>query len=879
MLRVLLSRIWATLRRRRLDEECDEEVREHLEMLQERFIRRGMAPAEALYAARRQFGGITQMKQHLRERRALPLVDVLLQDMRHAVRQLRRSKRFTASAALTLALGIGATTAVFAVLHTVVLQPLPYAEPDRLMAFRSLDRRSSQPTQLSYPTFFDVRERNRVFERVISYRDASFTLTDSSPAVRVTGEIVSWELFPLLGVQPELGRGFRPEEEQPGAHVAVLGHALWTNRFGGDREIVGKAVPINGELFTIVGVAPEGFHFPVGMPGVQLWVTLSEDAMARDERGARMLEAIGRLKPGVSPEQARAQLDAVAGALARQYPDSNSNIATTWIQPELKRLTGRGERAMLILLGAVALVLLIACANVASLLLARATDRAREFAVRMALGAPRAALVRQLLVESLALAVLGTGTGVLLAMGILKAILPLAGDMVPRLAETTVDGRVLAFSAILAVLTSVLFGLAPALQAAAADPAGGLKEGARSIAPGHDRFRSALVVSQIALGLMLLAGAELLMAGFLHLMQRDPGFRTDHLLTFDIGVPDAQSTAAAQIAFSDRLLERMATVPGVQTAATGTPLPLQGHTMSVAFDIEERPAAVPDRPRSDMAIVTPGYFTAMGVPLLQGRDFSGREDAGTPPVLVVNQAFARRYFPGEDAIGKRIGSGAGGSPGQPPVLREIVGVVGDAKQAVLGDDPDPIYYFPYKQLPWGIGTIVLRTTVPPLEVVPAARAALASLDGQVPMGQIRTGETLSAGVIGLARFLTALMGSFAAIALLLTVIGLYGVLSYMVARRRHEIGVRIALGAGRGQVIGIVWRRAALLVTAGLIIGSAGAFGVGRVLGSVVFGLPVGIPAIVAGACCVIAITSAVAAFAPAARAASVDPIQALRSE
>jgi putative ABC transport system permease protein len=877
MLRMLLSRIWGTFRKHRLDEEFDEELRAHLDMLQERFIRRGMEPTEAFYAARRQFGGVTQVKQDLQERRALPLIDVLVQDIRHAFRQLRRSKRFTASAAVTLALGIGATTAVFAVIHTVILQPLPYAEPDRLMAFRSLDRRGApKPTLLSYPNFFDFREQNRVFDHLISYRDAPFTLTDSLPPIQVTGEIVSWDLFLLLGIQPDLGRGFRPEEERPGTHVAVLSHALWTNRFGRDREIVGKAIQMNGVPFTVVGVTPERFQFPVDIPAVQLWVTLSEDATAADQRGGRMLDAIGRLKPGVSAEQARTQMDVVAGALARQYPDSNRNIATTWIQPELKRLTDRGEKAMWILLGAVALVLLIACANVASLLLARSTERAREFALQIALGASRVALLRQLFVESLALGLLGTAGGVLLAIGTLQAILPLAGDSIPRLAETDVDWQVLAFSAVLAALTSVLFGVAPALQAAAADPVGGLKEGARSIAPGRDRFRSALVVGQIALGLVLLVGAELLMASFLHLTQRDPGFRADHLLTFDIGVSEAQSTVAKQIAFCDRVIERMRTIPGVQVAATGTPLPLQGHEMRVGFDIEERPAAVSDRPRSDMAIVTPRYFAAMGIPLLKGRDFSERDDAGAPPVLVVNQAFARKYFPGEDVIGKRIQPGAG----RPPTpMREIVGIAGDAKQAVLGTDSDPIYYFPYKQLPWRIGTIILRTAVPPVEVESAARAALASLDRQVPMSQIRTGEGLSAAVIAPARFLTVLMGSFAAIALLLTVAGLYGVLSYMVARRRREIGVRIALGAGRGEVIGIVLLRAALLVTTGLILGSAGALGVARLLGNIEFGVPGGIAVIVAGACCMMAITSSVAAFVPAARAASVDPIQALRSE
>lgn len=463
-----------------------------------------------------------------------------------------------------------------------------------------------------------------------------------------------------------------------------------------------------------------------------------------------------------------------------------------------------------------------------------------------------------------------------MSIGVLQGVLPLAGDRIPRLAETSVDGRVLAFSAFLAVLTSVMFGLVPALQAAAADPINGLKAGASSIAPSHDRFRNALVVGQIALGLVLLVAANLLIAGFLNLTRRDPGFRSDNLLTFDIGLPQSQYAVAEQIALCDRLLERMKAIPGVHAAATGTPLPLQGHEMTIAFDIEERPAGASDRPRSDVAIVSPGYFTAMGIPVLVGRDFGERDDARAVPVLVVNEAFVRKYFPGQDVVGKRIRPGVGA----PPILmREIVGVVGDAKQAVLGTDSDAIYYFPYTQLPWRIGTIVLRTAGPPLELAPAAREALASLDPAIAMSQIRTGEGLSAAVTAPARLVTVLMSGFAALALLLTVAGLYGVLSYMVARRRREIGVRAALGAGRGAVIAIVWRRAALLVAIGLIVGSAGAFGVGRVLTNLLGGLPAGIPAVVAGACCAMAIASSLAALVPAGQAASVDPIEALRSE
>jgi putative ABC transport system permease protein len=874
MLRAILSRLSGTFRRRHHDEELDEEVRAHLEMLQERFIARGMDPAEAFYAARRQFGGVTQLKEDARERRALPALDLLVRDLTYAFRRLRKARAFTAAAALTLALGIGATTAVFAVLDAVVLRPLPFAEPDRLMAFRSMDRRGApRPTQLSYPDFFDFRKQNRVFEHLVSYRDAGFTLADSLPAVQVTGMIVSWDLFQAVGVQPELGRGFLREEEKPGTHVAVLSHRLWKSRFAGDRGIAGRAIRMNGTLFTVVGVAPAGFQFPAEMRAVELWVTLSEDAAAMEQRGGRMLEAIGRLKPGVSAEQARAQMDLVAGALAVQYP-GNKNVASTMVMPELERLAGSSLKPLLILLGAVAMLLMIACANVASLLLARNAERARELALRTALGASRQAVVRQLLIESLALAFLGTVGGVALAFGALRTILPIAAESIPRLAGAGIDGRVLAFSIGMAVLTSLLFGLAPALQATGADPAGALKDGARNIARGNDRFRSGLVVVQITLGLILLVGAELMMAGFLHLVRRDPGFEPDHLLTFEVGL-SSQSDAGRQSAFCDRMLEQLRAIPGVQGAATGRPLPLQGHEMRIGFDIEERPAPAPDRPRSDAAIVTPGYFATMGIPLLDGRDFVERDDAGAPPVLVVNQAFARKFFPGQSVIGKRIQPGAGRSP----VMREIVGLVGDAMQAPLGADSDPIYYFPYKQLPWSIGTVVLRTAVPPAEVESAARAALSNLDREAAMHRVRSGRELAASTISQMEFLAVLMGSFAAIALLLTAAGLYGVLSYSVARRRGEIGIRMALGAARKEVVALVFRQAMRMVAAGLVLGSACAAAGERLLGTLVFGIPPANAILLAGACSILVIAAAAAACIPALRAASVDPMQTLRSE
>lgn len=654
----LLRRLRYLIERDRCERELDDELQFHLEMKRRELASRGLDRAAATLAARRSLGNLLLTRDHVRDVWIAPWLQSVARELRHALRELRRSRRFTVFAGLTLAVGMGAAAAVFAVLDVIVLRPLPYAEPEGLMAFRSVDQRDERPSQLSYPNFIDSRERNRVFDHLVSYRDARFTLGESVPPVPVAGQIVSWDLFPLLGIQPALGRGFRP------------------------------------------------------------------------------------------------------------------------------------------------------------------------------------------------------------------------GDRLPRLADAVIDSRVLAFSAVLVVLTSVLFGLAPALRAASTDPAGAVREVARSVTLGRDRFRSVLVVGQVALALMLLVGANLLMSGLLALTRTDPGFRPDHLVAFDITTAEPY-TIEQEVALSDRVLGRMAAVPGVSAAAAGSPLPLQGHVMRLAFDIETRPMAASARPRSDAAIVTPGYFAAMGIPLLAGRDFNAGDDAGTAPVLVVNRAFQRRFFPGEEVVGKRIRPGAG----LDPVMREIVGVVGDARQTVAGTDADPIYYFPYEQLPWRIGTIVLRTSVPPLSTVPAVRQALGALNQNVTMQRLRTGEQLAAAVVAPARFLTVLMGTFAGVALLLTVAGLYGVLSYMVARRRHELGVRIALGAGRTAAVRIVSRRAVLLVLPGVIVGAAGSFLLGRLLGSMVFGVPADLGMVVAGAGSAMAVTGLAAAVVPAARAASIHPVQVLRAE
>jgi len=683
-----------------------------------------------------------------------------------------------------------------------------------------------------------------------------------------------------------LGRDFLASEEAAGTHVVVLSHTLWQMQFGGDRDIVGRTITLNREPYTVVGVAPVGFAFPVNEPKIQLWTTIAADREAppgdqpmTEQRGAHMLTALGRLKRGVSVEQARADLDVIARALAKQYPDTNTNVARASVRPELETLVGESRTPLLILLGAVGLVLLIACANIANLLLARTASREQEMAVRAAMGASRARVVRQLLTESLLLAMLGGAAGTVLAQYALGVVLPLGGQGIPRLAQASIDGRVLGFSLLLAFLTSVFFGLAPALHASRVDLASSLKEGSRLSTSKHDRIRGALVIAQVTLGLVLVTGAALLMASFLRLERSDLGLKPDHLLTFWFSLPESQYNTPQQLAFYDQMLLRMRALPGVESVAGVWPLPLGGDNATVSFNIEERPAGPANRPNARMAFATPGYFSTAGIPLLRGRFFNEHDDLKAPRVLIVNKAFADKFFPGEDVIGKRITPGTTAPGEKEDTVREIVGVVGSAKLYAMDAGPQPIYYFPYRQLLWEPPHVMLRTTVPPRTLESAVRQQMATLDPLVPVFQIRTMDELLSTQVTEPRFHTLLLGCFAGIALLLTMVGLYGVMAYSVARRTRELGVRIALGASRSTVLSMVLKQALVLLTAGLALGLATSLVADRLLQSMLFGLSSVNPAILGLSGLLVALTGLLAAYLPARRAAKVDPMVALRYE
>jgi predicted permease len=873
--------------RGRMDRDLADEIELHLEEKVDELMAAGLSRSDAAAAARRAFGSVTRVREQSSDVWRSRLAHDLASDVRYAVRQLRRTPSFAAAAILTLGIGIGANSAIFSLVNAVVFRPLPFHQPGSLVSVASMHVRDTpRPTTLSYFTFFEFR-RARVFERIVSYRDSGLTLTGSDLPIQLEAQIVSWDLFDLLGVPLVLGRGFLPSEEAPSARVVVLSYDVWQTQFGADPGIIGRSIVIDDEPNTVVGVAPAGFTFPIRSRPIQIWTTLARDASSAtvqpitEQRGARLLNTIARLPPGTTIEQSRARLDAVAARLAAEHPATHKNLPTTYVLPELKRMLGDAREPILILWGAVALVLLIACANIANMLLARTADRQHELSVRIAIGGSRGRVVRQLLTENLTIAMAGALAGIFGAIGAVRLLVPMIVDL-PRARDIHVDGGVLTFTIGLAVVVAVLVSLPPALWIDKVALGRSMRSGARSITNMQERVRGALVVAQVSVGLMLLCGASMFGSGFLHLVRRDLGFTPENLFTFRIELPGARYTTDRNIEFIDRLLERLEAMPGVTSASAGLPLPLTGNQMAIVFNIEERPMGPSERPSSNMALVSPGYFRTIGTPILDGRGFTEDDDGHRPRVLVVNKAFADRFFPGERAIGKRIASGAisNRDPRGVTVFREIVGIVGNARQSPGGRDPEPIYYFPYKQLPWGPPSVIVRATLPAAAIVPDVRRIVADLDPYVPVHDVKTMNDILASGLAPPRFLTLLMSGFAGIGLLLTATGLYGLLSYAVSRRTREIGVRMALGASRRSIVSMILRRALALIAIGTALGGAGAVAEQLLLKRTVFALDPAHPlALLLGAAAVVALTAIAASCPPAIRAASIDPTTALAAE
>jgi len=806
-----------------------------------------------------------------------------MQDFQYAVRQLRKNPAFAAIAVVTLALGIGANTAVFSVVDAVMLRPLPYYQPESLVEAQSADSQSYEAFNISYPDFFDWRAQNHTLEHLVSYHDSGFTLTGLERPVHVDAEIVSWDLVPALGVRPELGRGFLPEEEKTGSKVILISHDLWSSQFNGDTHIVGQAVRLSGELYTIVGVMPRSFRFPVTRTTNAIWTTLAVDddpanqnALVKN-RGAHFLNVFGRLKPGSSVLQASQDLNTIAANLAKAYPNSNTRHSSARVVGEIEALVGDSRRALFVILGSVALVLLIACGNIANLLLARMRERQREIALRSALGAGKTRIIRQLLAESIVLSLFGGVAGCGLAFLATPAMLTLIGDSVPRATDAGVDLRVLAFSFLLSFAAGLIFGFVPAITGSRTDLVSTLKEGGRSEIFGRDWMRSLLIVGQVAMGCVLTVGAGLLITSFSNLLHANEGFNPDHVTTMFFETPDSEYKDKRP-EFYREYFDQVRALPGVQSAAGTMILPMGNDGITISFENPERPVPESDRPSANLTPITSEYFNAIQISVLEGRDFTEQDQEGSQPVMIVNRAFQEKYFPNETVLGKKLKPGAGTAHGTP--WREIVGVVGDIRLGATDRDMPAAMYLPASQLgTWCCLRTVVRSSVSPQSLTASIQRILANMDKNIPVTEVRTMNELMFKQLSQPRFAMTLLGTFAGLALVLTIVGLYGVMTYSVSRRTREIGVRMALGAQRSSMLRMILRDAAILVTSGIAIGAIGAFASSSVLQSMLYGTGAHNFRIYASVCLAVAAVGFLAAYIPARRAARVEPMVALRYE
>ena len=873
--------------RNQLSADLSEEMQQHLDEKIEALVADGMLREEAVHAARRAFGNTTLIEQRSREVWMWPLIESIWADIKFALRQLRKSPGFTVVAILTLALGIGANTAVFSVVDAVMLRPLPYAQPQRLIDVQSVNSHDPVPISdnVSYPNFFDWRAQNHTLEHLVSYHDNSYTLTGVDRPVHVGAEIVSWDLLQTLGATPEIGRSFQPDEEKQGTKVALISHNLWVSQFNSDKSVVGRTIHLSGDLFTVIGVMPASFRFPVTSPDNGIWTTLAADNNPVDpnpttsNRGMRFLDVMGKMKPGVTVAQVDQDLNSIAERLAKQYPDSNTRYNAVRVRTELAALIGDTRIALMVVLGAVVLVLLIACGNIANLLLARMHARQREIAMRSAVGAGRRRIVRQLLVESLVLSAAGGVIGCGLAFICTPAILSLIGDSIPRAADAGVDLRVLAFVTSVSFASALIFGIIPAVTASKTNLVSTLQAGERTVSSDGAWLRSSLVIGQVALGLVLAAGAGLLISSFLNSLHGSKGFNPSRLLTFNFDLPDTRYKQTRP-EFYRQYFDRVRALPGVRSAAGGMFLPMTNNAANLSFEDRGHPAAIGQRSSASLDIVSPQYFRTLQIPLLRGRDFSDRDNTTSPQVMIVNQAFADKYLHGEDALGKILKPGAGNGTKQGPAWRQIVGVVGNAHSYAMQPNPLPVMYLPASQLPnWCCLYTVVRTSVAPRSLEPTVRKLVASMDKDVPVTDVHTMRELMSIQLSQSRFAMVLLSTFAGLAIVLTIVGLYGVMMYSVARRTREIGIRMALGAQRSLLLKMILREAAVLLGTGISIGLAGALLSAFVLKSMLYGTGSHNPVVLITVSTGVAIAGVVAAYIPARRAASIDPIVALRGE
>jgi len=822
----------------------------------------------------------------------------LLQDLRVGCRSLIKNPAFSIVAIMALALGTGANTAIFSVVNTVLLRPLPYVDPDRLVLVWGRNATSARDS-LSVPDFQDYRDQNQVFEKVCAFAYDDFILGMADEPDHLEGLMTSANYFSTLGAPIATGRGFQSDEDQPGApRVAIISDGLWKRRFGADPKIVGQTITLNGGSFTVVGIASRDFQSPVPDENPQVWIPISFDGGDRlripsstnpellHNRRGRFLKLAARLRPGVTPSETQADLDTIASRLQEQYKDTNTSVGAAVI-PVRKHLLGNIEPALFILLASVGCVLLIACANVANLLLARGSSRRKEMSIRAALGAGRLRLIRQLLTESVLLSLVGGTLGLLMAYGGIRLLVSLNPPNIPRLTEINVDSRVLAFTYLIAIMTGIIFGLAPAMEASKPDLNETLKEGSRGSTGGigRRRIRSTLVVTEVALTVLLLIAAGLMLKSFYSLQRVNPGFNPENTLTMLVNLPTVKYSGDREIrSFYEQALDRIKSLPGVKAAAVISSLPLTTTVIErLRFTVEGHPPPSPSEvPRANIRRISDGYFETMRISLVDGRYFTERDRADSVPVVIINQTMATRHWPGENPIGRRLII-----PSMGTAPREVVGVVADVKHSSLDTESGVEVYVPCLQKPFPLMTVLVRTTSEPLQMTGAVRESILSVDSNQPVYGTRTMQQVVSDSMSQPRLYSSLFGIFAGLAVVLAAVGIYGVMSYSVSQRAHEIGIRMALGAERGHILRMIVGKAMLLtligttigVMAALALGVVAAFVLAQAMETLLFGVGVRDLFIFVIVPLVLALVALASCYIPARRATRIDPMIALRYE
>ncbi len=879
---------WSKIRRviRRADpaDELNAEIEANLSLQAQDLAADGMPPGEARFAARREFGNITQTIESSREAWMFSALERFLQDARYALRAMRRSPGYFAVIMATLALGIGANTAIFSVVYAVLLKPLPYTNPDQLFtAFQANKQQGIPEAGCSYPNFEEWRAQNHVFSELAGIVAHQLTLTGRGEPSIVNTSVVTPEIFALLDVKPLAGRIFLPKDGKQGAPpVTLVSEDLWRGRLGADSKIVGSSINLDKRPFTVIGIIPGGFRTPLFNTKQDVWIPLVQDPLFStfmSRRGAHLLPVVGRLKPGVSVSQAQAEMDAISARLAREFPAENSGW-TVRLAPLQKEMVGDVRTALLVLLGAVGLVLLIACTNIANLLLTRATSRSKEIAVRTALGAGRARIMHQLLSETAVLGLLGGVLGIALAYWGVRALSSLLPPSLPQVNPIRVDYFVLGFALFLSAIAGVAFGLVPAMFAAHADTQNSLREGGRSSeSRNRRRARSFLVLAEISLAMVLLVVAGLLLRSFAKLTSVSPGFDARHIVKLDISLPQFQySTPQQWAAFSEELLARIQSDPGLQDTAVVVPRPIIDRSVTLPFDIVGSPPSSAGASRTASYVsVSPNYFRVMGIPLLAGRLFNRRDISSAPRVSIISEAMARVYFPNQDPLGKQITFGFGASGGD--TMREIVGIVGNVRDVSLGQSPGPMMYVPYAQAPFWGTNLVVKSTLSAASVASAIRRDVRKIDRDLPVTDIAKMPDLIDASVAQQRFRTFLLALFAAMALVLAATGIFGVISYSVSRRTNEIGIRVALGATRGAILRTILRETLVITFAGLAVGIPCALAASRLIDHLLFNVSVNDPLTLAGVAFTLAVVAVLAGLIPARRAMQIEPVIALRHE